>query len=558
MTDGRTAVTSGSTRDGEGPRTIVELLERAVDDRGDAIALVIGDGDEQVSFEALRDRAAALADRYAALGVGPGDRVVVWMRNSVDAAVALLAPAWLGAVAAPVNTRWTPAELEPLLDHLEPRLVVVEEALLPPGPAADRAILGRAERPVLLIGQDRPGDAAAPGRPIRVAPGRLGLDADGDPERRTPHEPAPGRDRSADCDSSVALILATSGTTARPKAVMLEHRALVRLARAIALRQDLGPEDRLYTVAPLYHCSGFVHGLLTTLAAGARLVMTRKYVARETGTVLRSQGITSYHGFSLPLREASELPDFDPDASRSLRAAWFSAPADEMADLEDRYGVPMCELYGLTESGGNSVMTGRDDPIAVRHRTDGAPHPGIEVAVFEPGGEERIERGGVGEIRIRGWNLMRGYFHDEAATEAAIDGDGWLRTGDLGVLDAQGRLTFLSRLDDVVRVGGENVDPAEVERVLESHPLVGEAAAIGVPHARLGQVLVAFVVPTGPATDLAEALPIHCGERLASFKVPRRVFLEESLPRTAATGRLQRSVLRRRYEHLAAVADGPD
>lgn len=509
-----------------GLRSFYLVLAEQARARPDAPALVIGEGLERATYAALHGRVLNAAAHLRDLGVQSGDRVAVWLPNGTNWVVAAFAAARLGAVLVPINTRWTEREAAQLLSIVSPRLLVIEK--------------GR-------------GDATSPGLSdvpvLRVATGAFGTDAVDTALTHNVEDVVsePTWVASAMCDSSVGAVLATSGTTSRPKAVMLRHRSLTRLAANIARRQGLGPADRLYTIAPFYHCSGLVHGLLVAFSAGCCLYATPKYHPAEVGRVMRGEQVTSYHGFALPLREAAGLPGFDPSAYAALRGAWFSAPADDMAGLEARYRSPMCELYGLTECGGNAVMTAFDDDIAVRYHTDGYPHPGIEVDVFETGTSQRVDVGATGEIRIRGWNVMLGYFGDAAATARALDDEGWLRTGDIGRRDPDGNIAFLARNDDMIRVGGENVSPAEVEDVIAGHPAVAETSVIGVDDERLGSVLVAFVVPEpGTAAD-ATTLREHCVARLAPFKVPREFISIDALPKTGATLRVQRSVLRERY-----------
>jgi acyl-CoA synthetase (AMP-forming)/AMP-acid ligase II len=515
------------------------LLERRARERPDAPAVVVGHGEESATYGELLRRASFAAGRFRQLGVRAGDRVAVWLPNGTDWVVAAFATARLGAVVVPVSTRWTHREAEQLFAIVRPRLLVVGGGLQRPGVATSSG------------GQRPPGWPEM--RVVLEDAGALGQEGAVLEEPcvvAEPSEPGP----SSRCHATVGAVLATSGTTSRPKAVMLRHTSLTRLAAHVARRQQLTPADRLYTIAPFYHCSGLVHGLLVAFSAGCCLYVTRKYRPAEVGEVMRSARITSYHGFALPLREAARLPEFDAAECGALRGAWFSAPAPEMAFLEDVYDTPMCELYGLTESCGNAVMTSLEDQVSVRHHTDGYPHDGIEIGIFVPGTGEQVRVGDPGEIRIRGWNVMRGYFGDPEATARAIDPEGWLRTGDTGRLDASGNLTFLARNDDMVRVGGENVSPAEVEEVLSAHPDVEEASVIGVDDERLGSVLVAFVVLGEQAAADTDQLRHHCAGCLAPFKVPREIRVLDALPKTAATLRVQRAVLRRGYD---AQRSGP-
>ena len=298
-----------------------------------------------------------------------------------------------------------------------------------------------------------------------------------------------------------------------------------------------------------------MHGLLTNLQAGSTFFTAQKFAPAAAWDVIVRERITCYHGSIVPLQEMERLPGFDRRMIPRFARAWYSAPAVEMARLESVFGTRMCEVYGLTETGGNIAICSASDPLAMRHDSDGRPQEGLEVRIVDPAGGQRLAEGAPGEIRVRGWNVMRGYFRDPDATRRAIDAAGWLHTGDQGVRLPDGFIKFLSRLKDVIRVGGENLSPLEVEEVLMAHPGVREAAVVAAPHPRLGEVPVAFVVPQpgDPVTDAD--LAAHCARQLANFKVPRRFVLVEDLPRSSAVqGRVAKIRLR---EMLLGEAAAP-
>jgi acyl-CoA synthetase (AMP-forming)/AMP-acid ligase II len=324
----------------------------------------------------------------------------------------------------------------------------------------------------------------------------------------------------------------------------LGHEGTIRLARAVAARQDLGPDQRFYSVGPFFHASGYMHALLTNLVAGSTMYTSRPYTPEEAWDILSGESINAYHGSIVPLREVALLPQFRKEKIASLTRAWYSAPATEMARLEGLFGTRMCEVYGLTETAGNVSICRADDPLDMRHDSDGRPHNGVEVAIVDPENGQPLADGTPGEIRVRGWNVMLGYFRDPEATSLAIDPNGWLRTGDQGVRFPGGYIKFLSRLKDVIRVGGENLSPLEVEEVLMGYPDVQEAAVVSAPHPRLGEVPVAFLVLRRGGSVTTEALDAFCRERLANFKVPRRFIIVDDMPRSSAVNRVQKAKLR--------------
>ena len=534
---------------------LFDALALAAERFGEAEFLVVGRRKEVLGFRALATAADAFGRALAGLGVAPGERVALSMTNQARWAVAAFAIARAGGVLVGVNTRLTPREVAHMIVLTRPKIWLLEETFLGKADAA-------AAIPTVL------GACAENGiPPPRVVLRRTGgarhgglLDWDeiAASGARLPAL-APAADLAARAAESgfpelagVAAILSTSGTTAAPKGVMLTHTGLLRLSRACAERQELRPGERFYSVGPFFHCSGYMHGLLANLQAGSTFFTTQKFGPEEACAVIAGEGITCYHGSIVPLQEIARLPGFDRARIPRFDRAWYSAPAVEMARLEALFGTRMCEVYGLTETGGNIAICRASDAVAMRHDSDGRPHAGVEVRIVDPATGRPLTDGTAGEICARGWNVMRGYFRDPAGTARAIDAEGWLHTGDQGVRLADGFIKFLSRLKDVIRVGGENLSPLEVEEVLMAHPGVREAAVVAEPHTRLGEVPVAFVVPAGPGAASEADLAAHCRGLLANFKVPARFILVEDLPRSSAVaGRVAKVRLR---EMLAAGA----
>ncbi|MFI4979775.1 MAG: class I adenylate-forming enzyme family protein [Nevskiales bacterium] len=534
------------------PTNLFDALAQAAQRFGDAEFLVVGRRRETAGFRALHRRAERFGHALTAHGIRPGDRVAVWMTNQLDWAVAAYGVARCGAVLVGVNTRLSPREVAHILTLSRPAAWILEADFLGKTRAVD------AVAPILATLAERGVPAPAiilRGDPGEAPPGMLDFRAF---EARMDLHPLPpaaelvaqsGRGEFAELDG-VAAILSTSGTTAAPKGVMLGHARLIRLAAACAERQALAPGEKFYSVGPFFHCSGYMHALLANLLSGSTVFTTSGYRAEEAWEVISGEGITLYHGSIVPLQEITALPGFDRGRIPRFDRAWYSAPAVEMARLEALMGTRQCEVYGLTETGGNVAICRASDPVAMRHDSDGRPHDGIEVAIVDPETNRNLPDGTPGEIRVRGWNLMHGYFRDAEATAKAIDEDGWLHTGDQGVLLPGGYLKFLSRLKDVIRVGGENLSPLEVEEVLMAHPAVHEAAVVAAPHPRLTEVPVAFVVAEpGPRPD-PEEIRAFCRTQLANFKVPARVILLDDMPRSQAVLRVSKARLREMLDTL--------
>jgi fatty-acyl-CoA synthase len=534
------------------PRTLFDQLALAASRFGDAEFLVVGRRAEVLSFRQL----AAAAERFGralhGLGVRPGDRVALWMTNQAAWAVAAYGIARCGAVLVAVNTRLAPREVAHMLELTQPRVWLLEDTFQGKvqatdhvAPVLDALRQAKVDLPAILV-RSRAG---------RRYPGMRDWEETvttlGDGAELPPAAELVARTAEAEYPElrGAAAILSTSGTTGKPKGVVLGHEQLIHLAEAVSERQLLRAGERFYSVGPMFHCSGYMHGLLCNLISGSTYYTTPAYDPEEAWDVFATEAITLYHGFVIPLQEMARLPQFD-RARLRLDRAWYGAPAAEMARLEAVYGARMCEIYGLTETGGNTSICWPHDPVDMRHDSDGRPNAGVEVKMIDPATGARQPDGTPGELCVRGWNVMLGYFRDPEATSRTIDADGWLHTGDMGVQLPDGFIRWLSRLKDMIRVGGENLSPLEVEEVLVSHPAVAQAAVVAVSHPRLQEVPVAFLIlKRGQQADETE-LERHCRGLLANFKIPRRFVIVDDFPRTDATMRVQKSKLRLMAEAL--------
>jgi fatty-acyl-CoA synthase len=533
-------------------RTLYDQLEGAASRFGDAEFLVVGRRADTLTFRQLQQAADAAGHALRALGVQPGDRVALWMTNQTAWAIAAYGVARCGAVLVAVNTRLAPREVAHMLELTQPRIWLLEENFLGKvqatnhvAPVLDALRAAGVPPPEVLVhsrsGRCYPG-LRDWGETVAALAGTVAL---------PPASELVAQTQKADLPElrGAAIILSTSGTTGKPKGVALGHEQLIHIAEAVSERQLLRPGERFYSVGPMFHCSGYMHGLLSNLISGSTYYTTEAYDAEETWDVFSGEGITVYHGFVIPLQEMARLPQFD-RAKQKLDRAWYGAPAAEMARLETVYGARMCEIYGLTECGGNTSICWPHDPVDMRHDSDGRPNNGLEVKFIDPVTGARQPDGTPGEICIRGWNVMLGYFRDPEATARTIDAEGWLHTGDMGMQLEDGFIRWMSRLKDMIRVGGENMSPLEVEEILVSHPAVAQAAVVAAPHPRLQEVPVAFLIlKRGQVTDEAD-LERHCRGLLANFKIPRRFVIVDDFPRTDATMRVQKTRLRAMAEAL--------
>ena len=466
--------------------TIPGVAERAAHRFADDAALI--GGGALVDFATLwlraRTGAAALVDR----GVQPGDRVALLADNSPEWAIAHLAILCSGAAVVPLSTRWRPAEVDEVLGRARCRLVL------------------------------RADDVAA------LTPTRASSGAMPEVERRL----------GALSPDDVSHVQLTAGTTGRPKGALLTHRGMVATTREWVPIVGLRRHDRYPIVNPCSHIGGHKTGLLACMIAGATASPIPRFDAEQLHRMITRDEMSFLQGppamFQALLDRIDASGSPAPDAPRVAVTGSANIPPALIRRMKDTLGLDAVHAgYGLTEATGVVTMTRADDPIELVTRTSGRAIPGVEVRIVPEGS------GPDGEIQVRGVGVMRGYLDDPDATAEVLRPDGWLATGDIGALDADGNLAIHDRLTDMVIVGGFNVYPAEVERVLAEHPAVAQCAVVGVADPDKGEVPVAFVVPDGDGIDedrTADALRAFLYDRLASYKQPRHLWFVDALPMT--------------------------
>jgi acyl-CoA synthetase (AMP-forming)/AMP-acid ligase II len=507
--------------------TVPAAVARAARDFGDAEA-VAEPGRAQgfrLSYRDLDERATAVAGALIDAGIGPGDRVAIWAPNGSEWLLIALGTLGAGAALVPVSTRFTGPEALDVIGRSGARALFVAGGFL----GADRlgALLaaagpGELDRLGLIVRVPEEWDAFLQAGSLSGARRRALL---AEARRRA------GAVRPGD----VSDIMFTSGTTGRSKGAMTSHERSLGVARAWADCAQLGPGDRYLVVNPFFHTFGFKAGILACLVSGAALVPQAVFDAGEAMRLAEAERITVLPGAPTIYQMILDHPERAERDLSSLRLAVTGA-ADVPVALVERMRRELTfetvlTAYGLTEAV-VATMCRPGDPPEVVSATSGRAAAGFEVKI-----------GRSDEILLRGPNLMLGYLDDPEATAAAIDGDGWLHTGDAGRLDEAGYLTITGRLKDMYICGGFNVYPAEVEQVLARLDGVAESAVIGVPDPRLGEVGRAFLVPR-PGHALAEAdVLAFCRERLANYKVPRRVEFRDALPRNPS-GKVLKRVLR--------------
>ena len=507
--------------------TIPAALIRAADVFGDAEALV--DGDVRLSWRGLLDEVRTAARFYLAQGVQPGDRVAIWTPNTWHWVVAALGAHYAGATLVPINTRYTGHEALDILERTQAVALVVAGPFL----GADRLALLRAAggtaklRSVVQVPLD--------GAPIADA--AIGWAELATRAAVTPAAAADARAAAVRPDD-VSDILFTSGTTGRSKGVLSAHRQVVDVARAWAECGEVGPGDRYLVVNPFFHSFGYKAGVVVGVLTGATLIPQAVYDVEAAMRLIQDERITVLPGAPTifqTILDHPARPDFDLSSLRFAVTGAAVVPVALVERMQQEMGFEIVlTAFGMTEAV-VATMCRRDDPPEVVAHTCGRAVAGFETRI----GEQN-------ELLLRGPNVMLGYLDDEEATKAAVDADGWLHTGDVGVLDDQGYLRITDRLKDMYISGGFNVYPAEVEQTLARLDGVADAAVIGVPDERLGEVGLALVVRKAGAALTTDDVLACCRDRLANYKVPRRVEFVDVLPRNLA-GKVLKTELRKEW-----------
>ncbi|MGE8682231.1 MAG: AMP-binding protein [Achromobacter marplatensis] len=526
------------------PITLSQALERVALERPHAQAFVAPG--ERHDWRTMRDQARHIARALHAAGVRHGDHVGVLLGNSGVWVQIFYACAMLGAVTVPVNTRFKTEELEFCLKQADVKLLLTADTFL----GIDFLALLSQVEPALDRANGLPGERLPRLRQVVVLGERC------PPGARSWHDFMAAGDAVDDAQlqacvqavtpDDVLLIQYTSGTTSFPKGVMLTHANMLTNAWAAAQRIGVNADDRYFSIRPYFHVAGTTLSILVSLVTGCCLMTLPKFEVADALQMLDAERCTLTSGNDTIFLMLMGHPDFDRSRIH-LRGGWAAAGPQVMQKIRDVMGVPgMCNAYGQSEASPNITLSSHDDPFVLRAAGWALPHPGMEVRVVDPGTGVPVAVGEAGEIQARGWSVMKGYYNMPEATARALSEDGWLSTGDLGEMDAAGRLRMVGRLKDMFRVGGENVAPAEVEEVLHAHPAVRMAQVVGVPDARLGEVPAAFVLLKDGQDCTADELTAWCKQRCANYKVPRHVAVVDSFEHIGMTGssKVQKNKLR--------------
>jgi acyl-CoA synthetase (AMP-forming)/AMP-acid ligase II len=529
---------SAGADSGARPVTVPGLVARAAAEFGEREAVV--DGDVRWTYTELAEEIYRCAGALIASGVEPGDRVAIWAPNSRRFIAAAVGAVSAGAILVPVNTRFKGDEAAWILGKSGARLLFAADGFL----GNDYAAMLREAAPNLAVEivmlPPGPGDSGGgPGTGGSFSWEQFLARAD-----RASREQVLQR-AAAITDADVSDMFFTSGTTGRPKGVLTAHGQNLRVFQAWADTVGLCSGDRYLIINPMFHTFGYKAGILACLMQGATMVLQPAFDPVGAARLIDEEKITVLPGAPTLYISILDHPARRTRDLSSLRLAVTGAASVPVALVERLRAEMFPEViiaYGLTESCGTVTIGSRDADAETISRTVGTPLEDTEVIVADSSGNP-LGPGEIGEVLVRGYNVMRGYYEDPAATASAIDSGGWLHTGDVGTFDDGGNLRITDRLKDMFTVGGFNAYPAEIEQVLARHEAVAESAVIGVPDERLGEVGCAYVVPRPGAVVSEDEIIAYCRERLANYKVPRSVCVTGSLPRNAG-GKVLKTQLR--------------
>jgi acyl-CoA synthetase (AMP-forming)/AMP-acid ligase II len=511
--------------------TIPALLASAASRYGQSNA--VEDGQTQLTYADLFERARSFGSALVASGIEQGDVVAIWAPNSAEWIVAVLGLFHAGAVLVPINTRFKGNEAADILLRSRARVLVTVTDFL----GADYIEMLRStevELPDLGLTVVASGPAPAGAESWSTFLDRASDEGRAEVDRRLV---GLGPDDPSD-------ILFTSGTTGRAKGVVMSHSRTLRVATDWVEMTGLCADDRYLMVNPYFHMFGLKAGILACVSSGATMLPEAVFDVDRVLTRVEREKVTVLPGSPTIYQAILDHPDRSGRDLSTLRVAVTGAadiPVELIRRVDDE--LPFSTLitgYGLTEAG-TAAATAQGDDVETIATTVGRPRPGFEVRIVADG-KVGVSPGEPGEILLRGPSVMIGYLDDPEATRQALSSDGWLRTGDIGVVDQRGRLRIVGRAKDMFIVGGFNAYPAEIENALLRHPDIVQAAVIGIPDERLGEVGMAFIVPRSPGISSSEIIG-WCRDQMANYKVPRTVTLVDELPMNA-TGKVVKDVLR--------------
>lgn len=530
-------------------KTVGALLDEIAQENAEREAVVYADRGLRYTYKQFNDVCKEAARAFMSLGMEKGDHLAIWATNTPEWLITQYATGKMGAVLVTVNTSYRAKELEYLLQQSDSKTLILMENVkdhsyietlyevipelrdAPPGELVSEKLPYL--KNVIVLGENR-------------YPGTYSWD---DVMKMASHTSEQELTERLDSlhDGDVINMQYTSGTTGFPKGVMLTHRNIVNNAINIAEGMKLTNEDRMCIPVPFFHCFGCVLGTLTAVSVGAAMIPLQEFNPRSVLQVVEEEKCTALHGVPTMFIAEMNLEDFAEYDLSTLRTgimAGSTCPIEVMKGVVEKMGAnEITIVFGQTESSPGITQTRTDDPLELRVSSIGRSMPNIEVKIVEPGTENEVPRGQHGELITRGYHVMEGYYKNPEATAAAISEDGWLHTGDLAVMDENGYCAITGRLKDMIIRGGENIYPREIEEFLYQHPAVLDVQVIGVPDAKYGEEVMAWVIPKDGISITAEDIRTYCHGKISRHKIPRYIEFIDEYPMTAS-GKIQKYKLR--------------
>jgi fatty-acyl-CoA synthase len=510
--------------------TIGENLRRTVERDGAREALVVRQQGYRATYRELWDQTTRAARGLLAHGVAKGDRVGIWSPNRAEWVVIQYATARIGAILVNINPAYKTAELSYALQQSGTSLLVLARAF-------------RNSDYVAILDEVRHGCPEL----------RASLVLDDDWERlladgeRIPLDDLIALEASLQFDDPINIQY-TSGTTGFPKGATLSHHNILNNGYFIGEALHYSAADRVCIPVPFYHCFGMVLGNLACTTHGSCMVVPgESYEPLAVMETVQAERCTSLYGVPTMFigeLDHAEFNRFDFSSLRTGIMAGSPCPVEVMKKVQSQMHMPEVTIcYGMTETAPVSTQSATDDPLAKRVSTVGRIHPHVEIKIVDPATNELVPRGTAGELCTRGYSVMLGYWNNPDATGQAIDAARWMHTGDLATMDDEGYINIVGRIKDMIIRGGENVYPREIEEFLYTHPDVSDIQVIGVPSARYGEEVMAWVKPREGAALTDEALTAFCRGKIATFKIPRYWKFVDGFPMTV-TGKIQKFKMR--------------
>lgn len=528
-------------------RTFGALVDDMAARFGDREALVFGD--ERYTFAEVAEKVDEVAAGLIHLGVKPGDHVALWLMNRPDWIFIMFALARIGAVQVPVNTRFRTHDLAYLLQQSDTRYLITHDVS---GPvdflAMVREVVELPESGIVISDEALPELARVIVLTEEEPAGCVQYDAMLNDGREVEPDTVAARARMVDPDHPV-FIMYTSGTTGFPKGVVHNH-VMLRLIEERAFRLAVTECDTILNYLPLFHLFSYSEGALLSMLTGARQILTETFEPAAALALVEAEGVTMMHGFETHLKDLCDAQERAPRDLSTLRCGLFACGMQSSVPICRRAAdvlAPMISVtgYGMSEMGAGTLIGSLGDSLEQRAETSGYPAPGYRFSIIDPETGQALPDGEPGEIACKGYGLMQGYYNKPQETAACYDDDGWFHSGDTGVRRADGYIRFLGRYKDMLKVGGENVDPMEVEGLLLGLDGVQQVAVVSYPDERLTEVPVAWVERAPGSGLTAEAVIDYCRGKVASFKIPRHVAFLDAMPMTAS-GKIRKVELRER------------